>query len=555
MRHRIPALVALVTILTPLATLASPATPAPADVQALIDARVAGHPGTGIVVGTIDHGVVRTYLAGSAGNARALDEHTLFEIGSITKTFTATVLAEMALDGQVHLSDPVQRYLPTSVHVPSRDGKQITLRTLAEQRSGLPRMPNNFSKHTDPANPYAAYGVKRLYAFLNAYTLPRDPGAAFEYSNLGIGLLGHALARRSHETYATMVRDDVWKPLGMSETRIAIGPADLARFAVGHDDADLPVHSWEFTDAFAGAGAIRSDLHDMLLYLHAAMGHGPLAAAMRFAQRPRAPVAAGYRIGLVWWTDERDHLIQHDGDTAGYHAMIMMNAARTRGVVIMSNGPEVADIAGRILDPTYPLTPQMHTAPLAADVLDQYVGTYANPQLAITYQITRRGHQLIAQIVGQAAEPVFASSEDHFFYTVVPAYLEFIRQRGQVVGLILTQGGRHIPVYRLGPNGHPMTARLAPAYPPVVALDAATLAGYAGSYAANGVTFTIAVKGVHVYAQLGGRPAYEIYPSARDRFDYHIVTAAIRFARGANGEVTSLVLLQNGRRMTFMKVR
>ncbi|MDE2480753.1 MAG: serine hydrolase [bacterium] len=561
MVKRLAAYVALCALLAPLAVAAQSAPPSsapapvptPADVQALIEARVHDHPGTGIVVGTIDRGVVREYLAGSAGNARPLDEHTLFEIGSVTKTFTATVLAELVQRGRVHLDDPVQRYLPTSVHVPSRDGKQITLLNLAEQRSGLPRMPSNFAKHADSSDPYASYSVTQLYHFLSGYTLPRDPGASFEYSNLGIGLLGLALARVERRDYATMVRDEVWKPLGMSETRIALAPADRARFAIGHDDANLPVHSWEFTDALAGAGAIRSDLHDMLRYLGAAMGHGPLGGAMRFAERPRAPLASNLRIGLVWWTDDKHRLIEHEGDTAGYHSIVMMTADRSRGVVAMSNGPEVADIAGRILDPSYPLTPQMHAAALSDDVLSEYVGTYANPAAGLTYKITRDGRQLIARIVGQPAAPILASSEDHFFYTEVAAYIEFVRQHGRVVGLILTQNGAHTPAYRLGSDGKPLASHLEPAYPPVVALDAATLAGYVGTYVDDGLAFTVTVKNGTLYTALRTHPAYPVFASAKDAFYYRVVQASITFTRDAQGRVSALTLHQNGREITFVK--
>src|SRR5204862_268966 len=112
--------------------------------------------------------------------------NTLFEIGSMTKTFTATNLADMVARGEVRLDDPVAKYLPDSAHVPSRNGKQITLVDLAIQSSGLPRLPSNLAPR-DPGNPYADYSVQQLYAFLAAYQLTRDIGATSEYSNLGVG--------------------------------------------------------------------------------------------------------------------------------------------------------------------------------------------------------------------------------------------------------------------------------------------------------------------------------------------------------------------------------
>lgn len=519
-------------------------------IQAVIDRRVAAHSDEAIIGAVMDHDGVHTYAAGSTGNARPLDEHTLFEIGSVTKTFTATVLSEMTLAHKVSLNEPVARLLPSRVRVPSRDGKQITLLTLAEQNSGLPRLPNNMK--TDGDDPYVSYTVRDLYAFLNRYHLPRDPGAKFEYSNLGVGLLGYALARDNHMSYEQMVRSYVWKPLGMNETRIALGPTDEARFAVGHDEAGGAVHSWEFTDADAGAGAIRSDLHDMLAYLRAAMGRGPLANAMTFAEKPRATMGANYRIGLVWWNDTKYHLIQHGGDTAGYHAMVMMTADRSRGAVFLSNGPMVSDLAGRALDPSYPLT-HIHAAKLSDAQLDEYLGTYANTSEGIRYTIARREHQLVAQIAGQPAAVIYASRPDHFFYTIVPAYLEFVRHDGKIVGLVLTQNGQSLGAPKLGDDGKPMVAEVVPDYPPVVTLDAPTLQSYVGTYGYQGTTLTVSVNDGHVFARIQGQHAYEIYPSAKDQFYYKIVDALVHFNRDARGEVTSLTLSQNGYDIPYTK--
>jgi CubicO group peptidase (beta-lactamase class C family) len=117
----------------------------------------------------------------------------------------------MVAKGEVRLDDPVAKYLPTSVRVPSRNGKQITLIDLATQSSGLPRMPNNFTP-ADNANPYADYTVAQLYAFLSGYELTRDIGSRYEYSNLGVGLLGHALALRAGKSYEDLVTERILRP-------------------------------------------------------------------------------------------------------------------------------------------------------------------------------------------------------------------------------------------------------------------------------------------------------------------------------------------------------
>lgn len=159
---------------------------------------------------------ILTYGSGGEG-ARALGAESVFEIGSITKTFTGVLLADMVMRGEVSLRDPVSRYLPAHVRMPSWRGHEITLLDLATHRSGLPRMPDN----GDPCNPgdgFAGYGVEDLYEFLSDHQLRHAPGEEAEYSNVGFGLLGHLLERASGQSYEDMVAERILKPLGMHMT-------------------------------------------------------------------------------------------------------------------------------------------------------------------------------------------------------------------------------------------------------------------------------------------------------------------------------------------------
>jgi CubicO group peptidase (beta-lactamase class C family) len=514
--------------------------------QAVLDTRTAAEPGSAIVAAVADGGRVTTYVSGSSGTSRPLDQHTLFEIGSITKTFTATALASLVRSGTLRLSDPVARYLPNSVHVPARDGKAITLLTLATQHSGLPRLATNM-RALDSDNPYYPYTVDNLYAFLDSYRLPRDPGTSYEYSNVGFGLLGLALTHAAHaSSYGQLVQHLVFTPLGMSETQVAENLVPEPRLAIGHDADGKDVHSWEFTDASAGAGAIRSSLDDMVKYLRCNLGHGPLAQTCLFAQRPR-DTFTGHRIGLAWYIDDATGIIQHDGATAGFRSVIMINRSHTRGVVVLSSGPAIEDVALHLLDPNMPVMTAAATLSVTPQVLDEYSGTYRNDAAGITYTVTHRGTRLFAQITGQPAAEIYPSRwQDHFYYKAVPAYIEFVRQNQRVVGLILTQNGNHIPVYRVDAAGKPLATSLTPVYPPTVPLDAATLQEYAGTYNLYGTDFVITVRDGHVFAQLGSQPPFEIYPSAKDEFYYKDVDAQVTFTR-TDGKVTGVILHQNGR--------
>lgn len=537
---------AVVTLSSNVARAASPDTAPASNIQAVLDARVTSTPGEGIIAGVIDGGKVTVYKAGSSGTSLALDEHTLFEIGSVTKTFTANVLAQMVLDGEVKLNDPVAKYLPSSVHVPSRDGKQITLLNLATQHSGLPRMPANIVAGWNPDNPFAAYSVADLYAFLNSYSLTRDPSATYEYSNLGVGLLGLALAHRAKTNYATLIQQRIFAPLHMHESSVSVGSQPQARLAAGHNIDGDAVAGWTFTDASAGAGAIRASLSDMLIYLRCNMGQGSLAKACLFAQQPRNEFPGG-RIGLVWMTNSIGGLINHDGSTGGFRALVAMSPDRSKGVVILSNGPAVDDIGLHLIDASYPIQPEPKVATLDPSLIASYIGTYANATYGINLTIAQKGDRLYAQVAGQPALRIYASRPDHFYYRAVQAYIEFVRQNGKTVGMIFTQNLQNIPIFRLGDDGKPLTTSLEPAYPPVVNLDASTLQSYVGTYdVASGIRYAVTESDGHVFLQITGQPPFEIYPSAKDEFYYKIVDAQVTFRRDAAGKVVGVTLHQNG---------
>ena len=175
------------------------ASPTDSDIREILANRIDRQKqSVGIVIGVIDANGRRIVSHGSLekDDKRPLDGDTVFEIGSITKVFTALLLTEMAQKGEVRLDDPIAKYLPATVKVPERGGRQISLVDLATHTSGLPRMPANF-RPKDPANPYADYTDEQLYSFLSSYDLIRDVGLKFEYSNLGFGLLGQGLAQRA----------------------------------------------------------------------------------------------------------------------------------------------------------------------------------------------------------------------------------------------------------------------------------------------------------------------------------------------------------------------
>jgi D-alanyl-D-alanine-carboxypeptidase/D-alanyl-D-alanine-endopeptidase len=293
--------------------------PLPERVEKAAQERIAAGTYPTLVFGVVDGNTSEVAAFGKLPDGKAPDGETVYEIGSITKTFTATLLAQAVLSGRLMLDTPVARLL-ADFKVPSRGDKEITLGDLATHHSGLPRMPSNF-RPKDPANPFADYDAAKLREFLAGYQLPRDPGASYEYSNLGFGLLGHALAQIAPTTYAALTYDDILKPLDMTMSSTAFTDAMHAHLAPGHDDTGKAAKNWDL-DAFTGAGGLRSTANDMLRYLQANMGIGQsaLAAAMNFAQRPRMDVAKTMRVGLAWGrpTRESSGTMAGPGDTEAF---------------------------------------------------------------------------------------------------------------------------------------------------------------------------------------------------------------------------------------------
>jgi CubicO group peptidase (beta-lactamase class C family) len=215
----------------------------------------------GMVIGLVDEHGSGVFGAGKLddGTEQEVTGDTVFEIGSITKTFTALLLQDMVERGEMKPDDPVSKYLPKSVRMPERGGNEITLLNLAAQDSGLPFNANNLSIAEDP---FADYTARKLYEFLAGYTLTNNPGAKFEYSNLGMGLLGHVMALKEGTNYESLVVDRICRPLHMNSTCITLTPEMKTRLARGHNASGKVVANWDF-QVLAGCGALRSTANDL----------------------------------------------------------------------------------------------------------------------------------------------------------------------------------------------------------------------------------------------------------------------------------------------------
>ncbi len=534
------------------------AAPTPSDNeirQILIDRVDTYKKSTGMVVGVVTPNGRRivSYGAYAGDDKRIPSADSVFEIGSVSKVFTSLLLTDMVGRGEVKLNDPLGKYLPKSVHVPSRNGKEITLLDLAMHVSGLPRMPSNFSPK-DPSNPYADYTVQQMYDFISKYQLTRDIGEKYEYSNLGAGLLGHALALRAGMDYETLLRTRILEPLGMKSTAIILNGDMRARLVPGHNDMLQRVSNWDIP-TLAGAGAIRSTVNDMLTFLAANMGvrSSSLSSAMTAMLSERHSAAPNMEIAIGWHILNRfgDDIVWHNGGTGGYHSFIGFDPKTHIGVVVLSNSAnDIDDIGRHLIDPRYELaklTVRKEHKEVAVDpkLFDQYVGIYElTPAFKIT--ITREVDKLYAQATGQARFQLFPESNTDFFLKVVDAQVTFeTDHKGQVRELILHQGGM---------DQHAKKVSDTVAVRKAITVSPGLLAAYVGKYElAPNFIVTVTSENGSLFLQASGQPRFEMLPESDTDWFLKDVDAQVSFVREA-GNVNQLILHQNGANLPARRI-
>ncbi len=296
------------------------------------------HSAVGTVVG------VTSALGRSIYTCGAVSEDSVFEIGSITKVFTTLLLADLAQKSELSLHDPIDALLPKSVAPPTHeDGSALTLLELATHRSGLPRMPDNL-KADDPRNPYANYGSSRLYKLISGLKV-RNAGT-YEYSNLGVGLLGHLLSRRVLDTtYDSAVRKRILKPLHLYSTG-----SKVDGLVQGYALDGTPTCAWD-CPALAGAGALRSSVNDLLQFVEAHLGlidEMPLQRAVELALSTRYSIPNG-QVALGWHISQKagTDIVWHNGGTYGFSSLCAFSISKRLGIVVLRNtNSELATTGG-----------------------------------------------------------------------------------------------------------------------------------------------------------------------------------------------------------------
>ena len=322
-----------------------------------------------MAVGIVERGRRRVIVYGKqgSGDARSVAADTLFEIGSLTKVFTALLLADMVHRKELGFDDPVDRYLPSGFRTPQRNGRAISLADLATHTSGLPMFPPLTGNLFEAL---ARYSASDLRSWLGDLTLSRDPGARWEYSNVGYGLLGLALANKAGTTYDALLNRRIIGPLRLNDTVLYPTGEATRRLAGGHDPNLAPVPPLD-VGILAPAGALRSTVENLLSFASAVLpdSGSPLETPARLLLSIRRPSpAVGAEQALGWdVATGTDPFVAKDGVTAGQAASIVLDAPKQTGVVVLSNalpvkmkappdgGVGAADLARHLIRPTLPV--------------------------------------------------------------------------------------------------------------------------------------------------------------------------------------------------------
>jgi CubicO group peptidase (beta-lactamase class C family) len=516
------------------------------DVHAALEQRFKGdRTGACIAAGVIDdHAIATAYYCSDPNSQRPYDEHTAFEIGSVTKTMTAALLAELIARGEVALDDPIAKLLPLGTSVPSFNGHDITIGEIVTHTSGLPALPAQYHLR-DINNPYADATEHDLLDALAATRLTREPGSKWEYSNFAMIVLSYALSKRSGRDYETLLRERMLVPLGMNETYVARPPPQV-HLAQGHLSTGAPAIPWDFHSDMAGVGGVRTTLPDMLRYLEGELGTRDSAITPALARtQDLVAIVGGHGMGMNWnLSIVNGHTrIFHEGGTGGYSSFAGFDRAAKRAVVLLSDTAltslgGLGSLGFHLVDPSSPAgAPRLVAAP-DAKLIDALVGKY-RLQGGLGMELRHKDSGLTIQADGQPEFEMGYDSAGDFYPLKFDALLRPKRKVDGSYTFTWFQLGGASEAERTGP-----TAAVASKWTPTEA----QLKDYVGSYPLTpNFGLRVFATGANLFVQGTNQASLELASVDKDIFVVESVGAEIDFARDPGDRVVSLTLKQRGK--------
>jgi len=265
-----------------------------------------------------------------------INQYSEFRIGPVTQLFTAGALAYFVQEGQVSLNDPISKFLPKSMELPTYKGQQITLGDLATHTSGLPDLPYNLSSR-------ASFSVGQMFRFLKNFELKRAPGTEYEYSNLGYAFLSNILMRLSKRSFPDLVNQILLDPLHLKDTSFSLTAEQKKRAVTGYekDRGISPLESEKIYSVFIGAGGLYSTAQNMLTWLSFNMGKETtsLNTILPIMQKSYHTFKK-FRVGLGWEItsfNEAQDLFSIGGLLFGFGTYMGIVPDADIGVMIMTS--------------------------------------------------------------------------------------------------------------------------------------------------------------------------------------------------------------------------
>lgn len=519
------------------AALALPASAMTAEeLQAKLEARFKGdRTGACVVAALIDKGqVLRARTCAQPRTDGGPGYDSVFEIGSVTKTMTAFLVADLIGQGKWTLDDPIARHLPPGTEMPRQGERQILVRDVLTHSSGLPGLPPGFNPK-DARDPYADLSETALLAALGKVQLSRPIGSQFEYSNFAMMVMSSAVARSYGGDYESALTSRLFVPLKMDGAYVE-RPRSKRPVATGHLPSGLPTSDWHAANNLAGVGMVRATLDDMVAYAQAHLGQADAAllANLKLTQQPLLG-----RLGMNWaLLDFKGHeLVAHEGGTGGFSSLLALEPKAQRAVVILADA-SLADLGG--LGPlgnavlgidAPPLRPRLAAMPsdtLVAAMPGEYELGGLNARIWLD------GKRLMAQAEGQAAFELKYDSAGDFYPEGFGALLTPQLVNGKVDRAVWRQGGGMVEVTRKGTRATPTATD--PRWKDL-----------AGEYALT-PQFSLRVfeeAGV-LKVQGSGQPPIAAELIGTDTIEIKAVGAVVEFKRDAARRVSSAVLKQGG---------
>jgi serine-type D-Ala-D-Ala carboxypeptidase/endopeptidase len=517
-----------------------------AELKTITEQRVLGdRTGACFAVAVIDQTVSRAYACADPKNLNRISPTTAFEIGSISKTMTSALLADLILQGKASLEDPLSNYLPAGTVVPTFEGKPILIKHIVTHTSGLPVTPD-FGAAPNMENPYANIDEASLLKTLSNAKLQRAPGSQFEYSNYAMMLLTSIIAKRAGTDFETLLQTRLFTPTGMKNSYINQKPKNI-KAAQGHTPDNKNTPAWTFKTNAAGVGGIRASLDDMVSYLQAELGksQSTISPALKMTQQ-EIKTDANNKIAMNWMLAPLDNrsVHMHEGGTGGFSAFSAFDLEKQRGVVILSDTAltsmgGLSSLGNHLLDSRLPLGKARKIKKPDEGLLKAIAGSYdfvPGAKMTLTVQNGR----LFTQATGQEKFEMGYDSAGEFYPLKFDAAIRTTKKSDGSYALLFLQGGGAFPLKKIEPASS--------AKPAVEKPSAEQLQAYVGMYSlAPGFDIKIFVEKDNLMAQATGQGAFPLDIKTKDQFTADAYGIEIHFERDANDAVASLQLLQGGR--------